>query len=177
MEFRLIDQIDFDATLAKWMEEAEAGDLFPNEVENRLNWIKETFSKAQDQSHTLLAYGVFQPENEVAIATCELVLSDRGALSGRWLKMLKVTLSPEVELAVQAEDMDAINIAVNAYKVAVLGSFAERLTHDADTLKLYGRSDEMLRFLMVLLVVINQDKTHKLSAKKDGRWLVIKPLE
>lgn len=177
MEFRQFANGDYEATLAKWMAEAEAGDLFPNEVQQRLNWIPSTFLQVDGQSQKQLAYGVFQPGSSIAIATCELILADRGALAERWLKMLKVTLSPEIELAVQAEDMEATNVAVNAYKAAVLGSFNERLTHDADTLKLYGRNDELLRFLMVLLVTIGQDPSSKLSAKKEGRWLVIKSLE
>jgi hypothetical protein len=177
MEFRRIEPADYDATLAKWMAEAESGDLFPNEVQQRLNWIPETFLPADGQSQKQLAYGVFQRDSNIAIATCELILADSGALAERWLKMLKVTLSPEIELAVQSDDMEATDVAVNAYKAAVLGSFHVRLTHDADTLKLYGRNDELLRFLMVLLVTIGQDPSSKLSAKKEGRWLVIKSLE
>uniref|UniRef100_A0A6M3M5E5 Uncharacterized protein n=1 Tax=viral metagenome TaxID=1070528 RepID=A0A6M3M5E5_9ZZZZ len=177
MEFRQFDQHDWVATLAKWMAEAESGDLFPNEVQQRLAWIEGTLTTGADQSPKQLAYGVFAPRSQIAIATCELVLTDRGALAERWLKMLKVTLSPEIELAVQAEDMEATNIAVNAYKAAVLGSFSERLTHDADTLKLYGRNDELLRFLMVLMITISQDPSLKLSATREGRWLVIKSLE
>lgn len=179
MEFRQFSNEDYAATLAKWMAEAEepSADLFPNEVQQRLAWIPGTFAGGNGNSHRTLAYGVFQPGNNIAVATCELILTDRGALAGRWLKMLKVTLSPEIELAVQAEDMTAMDVAVSAYKAAVLGSFSERLTHDADTLKLYGRTDDLLRFLMVLMVTIGQDPSAKLSAKREGRWLVIKSLE
>lgn len=177
MEFRRIVQADYDATLEKWVGEAEANDLFPHEVRSKLGWIVDTLGDQGRQSHRQLAYGVFAPDSNVAIAVCDLVLTDRGALAGRWLKMLKITLAPELEVALQEEDMTAMTIAVNAYRTAVMGTFAERLNHDADTLKLYGRDDEMLRFLMLLLVTINQDDAVKLSAKKEGRWLVIKSQE
>lgn len=177
MEFRKIERQDYDATLKKWVGEAEAKDLFPHEVKSKLGWIIETFSEQGPQSHKQLAYGVFAPGSHVAIAVCDLVLTDRGALAGRWLKMLKVTLAPELEFALQEEDMTAMTIAVNAYRTAVIGTFAERLNHEADTLKLYGRNDELLRFLMLLLVAINQDNGLKLHARKEGRWLVIKSQE
>lgn len=177
MEFRLFDRQDLDGTLSKWKAEAEAADFFPNEVEQRLAWVGDSLDAPAQQNHRELAYGVFQPGEKISIATCQLVLSDRGSLVGRWLKMLKVTLSPEIENAIRQDDAEAISLGVQAYKTAVLGSFAERLTHEADTLKLYGRSDEILRFLMVLLGIINEDSSSKLSARKEGRWLVIKALE
>lgn len=177
MEFRKIEQQDFDATVQKWVGEAEDNDLFPHEVKSKLGWIAETFCDQGNQSHKQLAYGVFAPGSNVAIAVCDLVLTDRGALAGRWLKMLKVTLAPELEFALQEEDMTAMTIAVSAYRSAVMGTFAERLNHEADTLKLYGRTDEMLRFLMLLLVAINQDNGLKLNARKEGRWLVINSQE
>lgn len=177
MEFRKIEERDYNATLEKWVSEAEANDLFPHEVKSKLGWIVETLRDQGRQSHKQLAYGVFAPDSNVAIAVCDLVLTDRGALAGRWLKMLKVTLAPELEFALQEEDLRAMTIAVNAYRNAVLGTFAERLNHEADTLKLYGRTDEMLRFLMLLLVTINDDNDLKLSARKEGRWLVINSQE
>lgn len=174
MEFRQMCKQAHLETLGKWTAEAEEGDFFPDEVLQKLNWINETFTEENSKSsHKRLAYGVFQPGEQVAIAVCELVLSDRGQLAGRWLKMLRITLSPEVELLLIEEDMDAVNLAVTAYKIAILGSFSERLHHEADTLKLYGRTEEILRFLLVLLVSINQDATSKVSASKEGRWLVV----
>lgn len=175
MEFRIFTKEDHSATLEKWEAEATAADLFPNEVQERLCWIDNALqasSKAREFSKTL-PYGVFQPGNNIAVATCELVLTDKGAAGGRWLKMLRVVLSPEVTFAVEQEDVTGIQVAVNAYKAAVLGSFVERLTHDADTLKLYGRSDGHLKFLSLLMATITQTES-KLSARKEGRWIVIK---
>ncbi|GAB1409286.1 hypothetical protein MASR1M90_04400 [Desulfovibrionales bacterium] len=65
-----------------------------------------------------------------------------------------------------------INAAVEIFRTAVLGSFSERLTHEADTLKLYGRTDGLMQFLLVLMTTIHNQDTI-LKARKDGRWLVI----
>jgi hypothetical protein len=172
MEFRQFTHEEFERTLEKWKVEAEVAELFPNEVEQRLAWIPLSINAPSLDRTKQMAYGVFQPGADVAIATCELLLSDRGTLVGKWLKMIRVTLSPEIEISMGLEDMAAVNLAIKAYKTAVIGSFAERLTHDADTVKLYGRNEEILRFLMFLLAAINE-QSGKLRAHRAGRWLVI----
>ena len=172
MEFRQFTQNEFEQTLKKWKAEAEAVELFPSEVEQKLSWISSSISAPSSVNNKQIAYGIFQPGAEVAVATCELILSDLGSIGGKWLKMIKVTLSPEIEVSMGLGDMDAVNLAIKAYKTAVIGSFAERLTHEADTVKLYGRNEEILRFLMFLLASINE-QSGKLRARRAGRWLVI----
>jgi hypothetical protein len=174
MEFRLITQDDFSATLDKWKEEAVEADIFPNEVENKIAWIAQTLD-APAKKHDfnkLLAYGVFRPGSNIAAGICELVLSDKGAKAGKWLKMLKVTLAPEIVTSLENEDVQGTHVAIEVYKAAVLGAFTERLNHDADTLKLYGRTDEHLRFLVILMATL--DERDGFTVKKEGRWIVIK---
>lgn len=173
LEFRLVSNSDYQATLVRWREEAEAADLFPNEAENLLSWIPDALEKNQKEDFAKqLAYGIFKPENCSADAICELVLTDKGNAGGRWLKLLKVTLSPKIFNSIENEDAEGINAAVEIFRTAVLGSFSERLTHEADTLKLYGRTDGLMQFLLVLMTTIHNQDTI-LKARKDGRWLVI----
>lgn len=174
MEFRKFGRKEHDATLAKWEAEGEVAELFPGEVARKFAWVGAAIDDEEKAgAHRMLAYGIFQPESDIAIATCELVLSDRGLIAGKWLKLLNIVVSPEIDNALRSEDMFATDLAVSAYKTAVLGAFSERLNHEADTLKLYGRSDELLRFFMILLVTINQDSKSPLRARKEGRWIVI----
>lgn len=174
MDFRLVTKEDFAATMEKWSAEAIEADVFPNEVENKIGWIKEalTCDLQKREFSKLLAYGVFQPGSNIAAGICELVLTDKGQRAGKWLKMLKVTLSPEIVSSLEDEDVAGTHVAIEVYKAAVLGAFAERLTHDADTLKLYGRTDEHLRFLVILMAAVADHA--EFSAKKEGRWIVIK---
>ncbi|GKS97322.1 hypothetical protein [Acidovorax sp. SUPP2825] len=166
---------EFEATLAKWTSEAEQHDCFPDEVKQKMAWIWDSLQKKSDSQMRVIAYGVFAPDEKIAIAVCELVLSHKGQLGGKWLKLLKLTMSPEVETLSLNGDATAINNTVEAYRVATLGSFSVRLEHDADTLKIYGRSDEHLRFLMVLLAAIQKDQMAHLRPSKQGRWLVLEP--
>lgn len=174
MEFLQFTDKKYQATLTKWADEATKSDAFPHEVERRLQWIAESLCCQQVSTQKTIAYGVFKKSEDVAICTCELVLSDRGQLSGKWLKLLKITLSPEIDLLLTQEDFDAMQLAVNAYKTAVLGAFDARLEHDAATLKLYGRNDDQLQFLMTLLAMLKDSQASGLRAGREGRWLVLR---
>lgn len=174
MDFRQFTPADFEATLKKWESEAIEHECFPDEVQQKLGPVKASFTGSLGEVNTALYYGVFQPGQTIATALCSLVLSNRGQLGGKWLKMLTLTLSPEVDTLKMEENFEATALAVDAYKAAVKGAFAARLEHEADTLKLYGRSEEQLQFLMVMLTIINKDPQPELIAKREGRWLVLR---
>lgn len=173
MEFRKITQQEYEATLAKWTKEAEECDCFPEEVPRKLAFIQEALTPPQDSVFRRLAYGLFANDAPVATGVCELVLSNKGSLGGKWIKLMNLVLSPEIDTKMQDEDMVAIDAAVSAYKAAALGAFSVRLEHEADTLKLYARNDQQLRFLMVLLAMIKADNSSTLRASRQGKWLVL----
>lgn len=175
MEFRQFSQQDTQETVIKWDEEASRYDCFPDEVHQKLAPLtKPAATGAEDKRNKTLHYGVFLDGRHDAIALCEMVLSDRGTIGGKWLKMLKLTMSPEVDTQVIEDHPGAIDTVVQAYRTAVIGAFSERMNHEADTLKLYGRSEEQLKFLVLLIAFINQDHGHELVATKEGRWLVVR---
>ncbi|MFZ3124544.1 MAG: hypothetical protein WA129_05385 [Acidovorax sp.] len=175
MQFEQLNQQSYEATLERWTWEADANDVFPHEVERRLRWIGELLSNGKgDANYRSLAYGVFTVGSEVPAAVCELVIS-RKTMNERWLKLLSVILSPEVEAKVEAGDVDAIQTAVMAYRTAVSGAFDAQLEHNADTLKLYGRNEAMLKLLTTLLATL-QSSGSDFDAKKEGRWLVLRSI-
>jgi hypothetical protein len=177
MEFRQFDRNTFEATRAKWRSEAEEYDCFPDEVDRKLQWIEEALSGASPHTaqQAVIPYGVFAPGESIAAATCELVLSHRGSLTGKWLKLLKVTMSPEIEVLTEEEDQAAIELTVNAYRAATLGAYNSRLEHAADTLKLFGRNARLQEFQTLLMQSIQRDPQHRpIIASQQGRWLVLK---
>lgn len=175
MRFEQLDRKNYEATLQRWTWEAEANDRFPHEVERKLRWIGDLLADANgDPNNKSLAYGVFAEYSEVPAAVCELIIS-RKTINERWLKLLSVTLSPEVEARVEEGDVDAILTAVMAYRTAVSGAFDAQLEHQADTLKLYGRNEDMLKLLSTLLVTLQSSGTD-FDAKKEGRWLVLRSI-
>lgn len=173
MKFEQLDQESYQATLQRWTWEAESNDIFPHEVERKLQWIHQVVANDTPSSNNCsLAYGIFFPEQKIPVAVCELVIS-RKTIQERWLKLLNVTLSPELELRIEGGDVSAIETAVRVYRTAVGGSFAAQLEHNADTLKLYGRNETMLKLLSTLLATL-QSSGADFDAKKEGRWLVLR---
>ena len=174
MNFELFDEQAYQATIDQWTAEALRHDCFPTEVQTRLSIVGSMLSKPPKERHTSLAYGVFPSGSKVASCVCDLLLTDRGSFGGKWLKMLKITLSPEIETLASARDQQAMYVAIQSYKAAVLGSFSARLEHEADTLKLYGRSKEQLDFLSTMLSVLDEEGSADVSFKMEGRWLVLR---
>lgn len=175
MQFEQLNQQTYQSTLARWALEAEVNDGFPNEVKRKLRWVDELLSNSKnDPNQQSLAYGVFTAGSDAAVAVCELVIS-RKTVNERWLKLLSVALSPELETKVEEGDVDAIQTAVMAYRTAVSGAFDAQLEHNADTLKLYGRNEAMLKLLATLLATL-QSSGSDFDAKKEGRWLVLRSI-
>lgn len=174
--FSPITEQTYRRMLEGWKAQAEEIDAFPQEVERSLTWVADALcDKSPSGEHRSLAYVVSEDGADVPLAVCELVLSKRSRYE-RWLKLLKVHLSPGLEARIEQGDVQAMETASNVYKAAVAGAFDAKLEHSADTLKLYGRNDDMLKLLVVLLARINaQDGADSsLSACKEGRWLVLR---
>ena len=175
LQFEQLTEQSYKATLERWTWEADANDVFPHEVERKLRWVGELLSNGKgDPNHRSLAYGAFTVGSDVPAAVCELVIS-RKTMNERWLKLLSVILSPEVEAKVEAGDVEAIQTAVMAYRTAVSGAFDAQLEHNADILKLYGRNEAMLKLLTTLLATL-QSSGSDFDAKKEGRWLVLRSI-
>lgn len=173
MIFEQLNQQNCAAALEQWKQEADTCDIFPYEVERKFDWLAKLLSgNGGDANHQSLAYGVFFEGSKAPAAVCELIIS-RKSLSERWLKLLSVTLSPELETKLEAGDMDATQSVVRVYRTAVSGAFDAQLEHNVDTLKLYGRNENMLKLLTTLLTTL-QESGSDFDARKEGRWLVLR---
>lgn len=174
MHFQRLDQEALSASLSKWRDQASKYDFFPEDVDRKLAWAQEALSlKKHPDAHQVIPYGVFLDEGEEsAIAVCELVLSNRGTKVGKWLKLLRITLSPEIEILAEEKDTNAVKTAIAVYRTATVGAFSERLNHSADTLKLYGRNQEQLELLIALLSTV--EDAPSLEATREGRWLILR---
>ena len=174
MHFQRLDITALEKTLDKWREQASKYEFFPEDVDRKLAWARDALNlKVHPDAHQVIPYGVFENDgDDAAIAVCELVLSNRGAKVGKWLKMLRITLSPEIEIQAEEKDPHAIRSAISVYRTATVGSFSERLNHSADTLKVYGRNQEQLELLIALLSTI--EEAPSLEATREGRWLILR---
>lgn len=159
----------FASTERAWTKRATGGCAFPTEAPQILDWARTRLNPAVVNDS--IAYGIFKDGVEVASALCEVVLFRKSARS-KWVKMMKVRLSPELEEGVFAGSLDTARDVLDVYAAAVFGVMRLKLEHDATTLKIYGRSTEQLVFLRNLGVELEKRiKDHKISL--NGRWLVI----
>lgn len=86
--------------------------------------------------------------------------------------MLRLHLRPSVELELQSGNSDN---AMDIFVESMQGSILLQLTHQANTLKVYGRTNEQLNFLKALVVRLQSqlEKSDTVKASIEGRFLSI----
>ena len=132
----------------------------------------EAGTKAESQ---VAAYGVFEkvPKN-IAIAICELIVTRRNKHS-KWIKMLDLFLDPKIEDGIFQNKADETEQALDIYVRCITGVFEVQSVYKADTVKVYGRTTDQFKMLILLNSALQIARAkHKLSATMEGRWLVVR---
>jgi hypothetical protein len=159
----------FAATRKSWLKKASTEASFPTEAPQILEWAGTRLALTTQGDS--VAFGIFKEGVGVASAVCEIAITRKSAKS-RWMKMLRVRLSPELELGVFGGSIEAMGDVQNVYIAAVAGVLKLKMEHDATILKIYGRSHEQLSLLKLLGIELDKHlKNHEI--RMDGRWLVI----
>ncbi len=166
--FRAFDEVKFAATRASWLEDATANEAFVPDIEQVMAWI---------EGHMVLtdhgmAYGVFREHDPAAVGVCELAIT-KPSVRGKWVKLIRLRLSPRIESAIFKNDPDGLATALNAYVAAILGVHEVKDQHQASRIKVYGRTQEQMRFLTMLLTKLNEKKYSSFIATIEGRWLTL----
>jgi len=171
-KLKKLDKTSVDATEKKWLTQANKYPtlFFPTEIEKEFYWIRHVVEGKIDNGR--IQYGLFKGAAKSADATLELVHTKKNA-NNAWLKMLEIDFSPDLTAKAKAGDPVAIATVVSMYSDAVLGCIKLSGTaHKADTLKLYGRSDELLKYFAYHVDV---SKMKGVETTLEGRWLVFRP--
>jgi hypothetical protein len=174
LKFQPFSATALQATQKSWKASvARLGGFLPS-LDQLFDWAtKNAVEKTAAHGAYEIAYGVFEAGNDVAHAICEVTVNRRSAQS-KWVKMLNLRLHPLTEDGVFKNDVVATQTAINAYVTCILGVFTVKTSHNADTLKVYGRTHEQLSLLTALATTINAGTSkHKLTSRIDGRWLVV----
>lgn len=151
------------------MKRASGDFSFPTEAPQILSWAKERLDP--NVVNDSVAFGIFKDEVNVASAICEVVLT-RKSIRSKWMKMIKLRLSPELEKGVYEGDLQTAKDVIDVYAAAVYGVLKLKLEHDATILKIYGRSTEQIAFLKSLGIELEKRiKHHRISIH--DRWLVV----
>ena len=175
MRFQSFDAKTIQDTTVDWMSKIEKNQGFEPQVRQALDWAQRNMAaETRGQDSYEVAYGVFHDKNECATAICEVHFNKHGSNS-KWMKMLNVRLNPSLEAGVYIDDAIEINLAVEAYICCVLGVLGIKETHNADTVKIYGRSEFQKLLLVTFADKLNAgliDKAYNVTV--EGRWLVVK---
>ena len=164
-----------DASLAltrtAWVADAMKGLAFITEVERLLEWGDSHRVAVENDS---CAFGIFKAgKKSPALGICEVVIS-RKSVRSKWVKMLRLHLSPAVDAKLQAGDPDD---AMNVFMSSIQGAVGLQSTHKANTLKVFGRTNEQLAFLKVLVThlqpVLAKRAQNRVKVSIEGRFLSI----
>lgn len=149
------------------MTEAEQGLAFVPEVARLFDWV-DTHQEVSERD--AVAFGVFEGSSKVATGICEVTIQ-RKTIRSKWVKMLRLHLRPSVDTRLQEGDSDT---AMDVFVESMQGSMALQMTHLANTLKVYGRTNEQLNFLRALLKRLQPAIEGKpVKATIEGRFLSI----
>lgn len=161
-DLTLFSNTSFLATKANW--EAIAGsDAFNLEYGPIFDWIDERVGKTHLD---VMAYGIFEAGSPHASGIVEIINSSKA--KGPMIKMLKVIISPQFwDISVHREEILKIFLG------AIAGCIILSKTKRSKVLKLYGRSNELFSILVSLHTSFVEEPIDGLTAKIEGRWLVL----
>lgn len=155
------------ATRKGWQLDAAKGLAFEPEQERLFDWVDAHRDVVENDA---VAFGIFDQKDQVALGVCEVTIQRKTARS-KWVKMLRLHLKPSIDASLQAGDADQ---AMSVFVVSMRGSIALQLAHSANTLKVYGRTNEQLNFLKALLQHLTTATAGKpIKASIEGRFLSI----
>jgi hypothetical protein len=166
--FKPFNQATLEATSAAWKDDAQKGEGFLPEIEQAMNWVGEHLELKDNE----MAYGVFHEKDPVAVAICETAIT-KPSIRGKWVKLLRLRLRPQVEGLIFNNDPEGTTIALNAYVSSVIGVYHVKNVHEATTIKIYGRTQEHMRFLTLFSEALKLNKEATFNAEIQGRWLVL----
>lgn len=164
--FKPFNADTYSATSDAWKGDIESSHGFLPEISQLMNWV----SDHQVLTNNEIAFGVFESRTKIAIGICECAIT-RPTVRGKWVKFIRLRLRPELEERLFQNDVQATHEALNAYVCAVIGIFHVKNAHEATTIKIYGRTQEQVRFLTLLATELEKRKEITFKAVIQGRWL------
>jgi hypothetical protein len=166
--FRPFNAETFAATSEAWNADVAVGKGFAPEVEQTMTWVSGHLTLTDNE----MAYGIFAEKQKVAFGVCELAIT-KPSIRGKWVKLIKLRLRPHVDELLFQNNPDGTSIALNSYVAAVLGVYHVKNAHEATTIKIYGRTQDQMRFLTLMLEALKQRKDATFMAEIQGRWLTL----
>lgn len=169
MDFKTFTPELFKATKDGWIKDigAEAG--FLPDIEQQMDWTE----KHMTLTNSSVAYGVFDGASKIATGICELIITKPDPKKS-WVKFIRLRLRPKIEAQLFSNEKAGISAAIEAYVACVIGVFHVKNAHNASIIKVYGRTQEQVRFLTLLDIALKNRSEATFKSSIEGRWLVLK---
>lgn len=149
-------------------------DLFYLEYNTIIEWAaSHLHEKCGENAGDSVAYGVFESATGNLVAVVDVVFKAGFRPKDRWVKMLKVNLSPlysEYELAQNPAKLDDV---IDIHFGAIRGTIELTGVQNAKIVKLYGRNENLMLLLTGINKVLNERKIAGYDSAMHGRWLVL----
>lgn len=169
MQFKQFDATSMAATRRAWCEDSESTGAFLPDVEQQLDWAESHVQLTDNE----IACGIFKDDHtQVASAICELIVT-RKSSRAKWIKFIRLRLRPTIDSQIFNNDPAGLTAAIQAYIACVLGVFHMKNEHKANTIKVYGRTQQQMQFLAGLSAGLNKMDGITFKASIEGRWLVL----
>jgi hypothetical protein len=160
------------STEQAWNTDLEsANNVFPWDT-----WRIIELAKSQDSEERLskgnsgnFVYGIFEGDSSVADAIDMVVLSKTTRMV---VKLLDCFVRPSISEAAYNKGIEAISKLSKIYISAIYGVIEISDRHTMRTVKVYGRSDNLLTILATIAQLLNTQVSSFL-ASIEGRWLVV----
>ena len=167
LRFEHFTPITAEASRLAWISDAKQGLAFEPESQRLFDWV----DTHQEISATdAVAFGVFLGTSNEALGICEVTIQRQSAKS-KWVKMLRLHLKPSIDKSLQDGDPDMATII---FVRSMQGAIELQMTHAATKLKVYGRTNEQLNFLKVLVTHLEPTLRGKpVTAAIENRFLTI----
>ena len=157
----------------QWIHEANALNYPTIDIEKVFTYALNhlDYKKVNNDS---LSYTVFCEESNDCLAVVDVIVSNNNPQK-TYIKMLQVDLCPKYIDILLSDRMEQIDLVIDVYVKATLGTILLTTRHKADIVKLYGRTKSMKLLLKSMESSINTNEGFKGSTNWEGNWLTIKP--
>lgn len=164
------DAAKYEATKEDWLDSSESLGIPDLDYVKQIEWVERHMDyQAQGDS---FAYGLFDEDSDVAVATVDIVYTRRAANDG-WLKMLQLFMAPRYAPSIVSASPQALSEILEIYSSAIIGTVELTGTHPARTVKLYARNDNLMSLLAGVQQRLSASSLPGVKCNFEGRFLVI----
>jgi hypothetical protein len=164
------DAAKFEATKAAWLDSAESLGIPDLDYVKQIDWV--ALHMDYETQGDSFAYGLFDEESNVAVATVDIVYTKRSTNDG-WLKMLQLFLAPKYAPSVVSASPQVLTEILEIYASSIIGTVELTGIHPARTVKLYARNDNLMSLLAGVQQRISANASTSTTCRFEGRFLVI----